>query len=261
MTPSITAPAGPRATYLLRIADTCLIHAQRLCEWCGHGPILEEDMALTNMALDLIGQARALLTHVGAQAAEPLDEDQLAFLREERDYLNMTLAELPGRKGGRDFADTTLRNFLIGQWLLLLWQRLQASRDAELAAIAAKAVKEARYHVEHAAGWVQRLGDGTDESARRMRQALQRLWPYTAELFESDAADTEAAASGLGPARDSLRADWLAAVQAVLAAAGLSAPSDSAFRSTGSRGVHSEHLGYLLAEMQHLQRAYPGGRW
>lgn len=260
-TPSITAPTSLRARYLLRIADTCLIHAQRLSEWCGHGPILEEDMALTNMALDLVGQARALLTHVGAGLPEALDEDQLAFLREERDYLNMTLAELPGRRAGRDFADTTLRNFLLGQWLLLVWQRLQASSDAEVAAIAAKAVKEARYHVEHAGGWVVRLGDGTEESTRRMRQALQRLWPYTGELFDTDEADAEAAATGLGPARDTLRADWQAAVTAVLADAGLAVPAETAFRSSGSRGVHSEHLGYMLAEMQHLQRAYPGGRW
>ncbi len=261
MTPSITPPSGLSARYLLRIADTCLIHAQRLSEWCGHGPILEEDMALTNMSLDLLGQARALLTHVGQAAPEKFDEDQLAFLREERDYLNMTLAELPGRRGGRDFADTVLRNLMLGQWLLLLWQRLQASSDAEVAAIAAKAVKEARYHVEHAADWVVRLGDGTEESARRMRRALDHLWPYAPELFDADEADAHAASTGLGPSRDTLRDEWLAALGAVLAEARLDAPEDSVFRSTGSRGVHSEHLGYLLAEMQHLQRAYPGGKW
>jgi len=261
MTPSITPPGDLRARYLLRIADTCLIHAQRLAEWCGHGPILEEDMALTNMALDLVGQARALLTHVGQSAPVQLDEDQLAFLREERDHLNMTLAELPGRKGGRDFADATLRNLMLGTWLHLVWQRLQASSDAEVAAIAGKAVKEARYHVEHAADWVVRLGDGTEESARRSAQALDRLWPYTPELFDTDEADAHAAATGLGPARDTLRADWQAAIAAVLAEAHLAPPKDSAFRSTGSRGVHSEHLGYMLAEMQHLQRAFPGGKW
>jgi ring-1,2-phenylacetyl-CoA epoxidase subunit PaaC len=261
MTPSITPPAGLGQRYLLRIADTCLIHAQRLSEWCGHGPIIEEDMALTNMALDLVGQARALLTHVGQAAPVKLDEDQLAFLREERDYLNMTLAELPGRKGGRDFADTMLRNLMLATWLHLLWQRLQASSDAEVAAIAAKAVKEARYHVEHAADWVVRLGDGTEESARRMRLALDRLWPYVPELFDADEADAHAAATGLGPARDTLRGDWHAAVGAVLADAHLQAPADSAFRSSSSRGVHSEHMGYILAEMQYLQRAYPGGKW
>ncbi|MEK8029221.1 1,2-phenylacetyl-CoA epoxidase subunit PaaC [Ideonella sp. DXS29W] len=260
-TPSITSPQDARSRYLLRVADTCLIHAQRQSEWCGHGPILEEDIALTNMSLDLIGQARALLTHVGQGATPPLDEDQLAFLRDERDYLNMTLVEQPGRKGGRDFADAVMRNLLIGAWLQLMWQRLQASTDAEVAAIAGKAVKEARYHVEHAADWVVRLGDGTDESARRMREALDRLWPYTHELFDDDDADAAAVTSGLGPARSALQADWQATVKTTLADAQLALPKDTAFRSTGSRGVHSENLGYMLAEMQHLQRAFPGGRW
>ena len=250
-----------KTTYVLRLADTCLIHSQRLSEWAGHAPVLEEDLALSNIALDLLGQARALLTHVGQGATPALDEDQLAFLREERDYLNMTLAELPGRKGGRDFGDAVLRNLFIGTWLHLLWQRLQASTDAEVAAIAGKAVKEARYHVEHAADWVVRLGDGTEESAGRMRQALDNQWPYTNELFEDDEADAAAQASGLGPARSTLRADWLAGVKAVLADAQLALPKDSPFRATGSRGVHSENLGYMLAEMQFLQRAYPGGKW
>jgi ring-1,2-phenylacetyl-CoA epoxidase subunit PaaC len=261
MTPSIQAPRDLRSRYLLRLADTCLIHAQRQSEWCGHGPILEEDIALTNMSLDLMGQTRALLTHIGQGATPTLDEDQLAFLRDERDYLNMTLVELPGRRAGRDFADAVLRNLLVGTWLHLAWQRLQASTDAEVAAIAGKAVKEARYHVEHAADWVVRLGDGTEESARRMREALERLWPYTGELFQDDEADAEAQASGLGPARSELREAWLQSVKAVLADAQLTLPKDSAFRATGSQGVHSENLGYMLAEMQHLQRSFPGGRW
>ncbi len=261
MSPSIQTPRDLRSRYLLRLADTCLIHAQRQSEWCGHGPILEEDIALTNMSLDLLGQARALLTHIGQAAVPALDEDQLAFLREERDYLNMTLVEQPGRRAGRDFADAVLRNLLLCSWLHLSWQRLQGSSDAEVAAIAGKAVKEARYHVEHAADWVVRLGDGTEESSRRMRQALQQLWPYVGELFEDDDADAAAQASGLGPARSSLRADWLASVKAVLADAQLELPKDSPFRATGSQGVHSENLGFMLAEMQHLQRAYPGGSW
>ena len=261
MSPSIQTPRDLRSRYLLRLADTCLIHAQRQSEWCGHGPILEEDIALTNMSLDLLGQARALLTHIGQAAVPALDEDQLAFLREERDYLNMTLVEQPGRRAGRDFADAVLRNLLLCSWLHLSWQRLQGSSDAEVAAIAGKAVKEARYHVEHAADWVVRLGDGTEESSRRMRQALQQLWPYVGELFEDDEADAAAQASGLGPARSSLRADWLASVKAVLADAQLELPKASPFRATGSQGVHSENLGFMLAEMQHLQRAYPGGRW
>jgi ring-1,2-phenylacetyl-CoA epoxidase subunit PaaC len=261
MTPSIQPPRDLRSRYLLRVADTCLIHAQRQSEWCGHGPILEEDIALTNMSLDLLGQARALLTHIGQGSTPVLDEDQLAYLRDERDYLNMTLVELPGRRAGRDFADAVLRNLLLGTWLHLCWQRLRASSDAEVAGIAGKAVKEARYHVEHAADWVVRLGDGTEESARRLRQALDQLWPYTGELFEDDEADAQAEASGLGPARSSLRADWLAAVKPVLADAQLELPKDSGFRATGSLGVHSENLGFILAELQHLQRSYPGGKW
>lgn len=257
MTPSITPPPGLRARYLLRIADTCLIHAQRLGEWCGHGPILEEDMALTNMSLDLIGQARALLTHVGQSAPQKLDEDQLAFLREERDYLNPTLVELP--RG--DFAFTVLRNAAVATWMRLMWTRLQDSRDAELAAIAAKALKESRYHEQHAADWVVRLGDGTPESHRRLQDALDRLWRYTPELFEADAVDEAAAASGLGPRWADLREDWHAAMQALLDEAGVRAPATGSHVTTGRRGVHSEHMGRLLAEMQHLQRAYPGGAW
>ena len=264
--PSITLRPGPHAQVVLRLADTCLIHAQRLAEWCGHGPILEEDIALTNLSLDVLGQARALLAHVGTLDGQGLDEDQIAFLREERGYLNLTLVEQPMRRSsahapGGDFADTVVRNLLLAVWLKLHWQRLQASTDAELAAIAGKALKEARYHVEHAAQWVVRLGDGTQESAARVRAALARAWPYTAEMFVDDACDEWAAAQGVAPRRSELRAAWREEVGAVLEAAGLEMPADSAFVSTGSRGVHSEHMGFILAEMQHLQRAYPGGRW
>jgi len=258
-TGSIVFEPTPRQQYLMRIGDSCLIHAQRLAEWSGHAPILEEDIALTNLALDLVGQARALLTHVGRQVG--FDEDQLAFLRAERDFLNFTIAELPGRRAGRDFADAVLRNFLLAAWMNVLWAKLVQSGDAEVAAIAGKAVKESRYHVAHAADWVVRLGDGSDESARRMRQAVDRLWPYTAELFETDAVDTAAAEAGLGPVRAALRVGWQAIVEPVFADAGLQLPATGAFRSTGSRGVHSEHMGYLLAEMQTLQRSFPGGVW
>ena len=258
-TESIAISPDAAQTYLLRIGDTALIHAQRLAEWSGHAPILEEDIALTNLALDLVGQARALLTHVGAQMG--FDEDQLAFLRNERDFRNVTLVELPGRRAGRDFADCVLRNFLLSAWFNVLWAKLAASSDAEVAAIAGKAVKESRYHVAHAADWVVRLGDGTDESAKRMRQAVDRLWPYTAELFETDTVDTDAHACGLGPTRASLQSEWRAIVEPVLAEAGLKSPATGAFRSTGSRGVHSEHFGYLIAEMQTLQRSFPGGVW
>ncbi len=256
---SIVFAPTPQHEYLLRIGDTCLIHAQRLAEWSGHAPILEEDIALTNLALDLVGQARALLTHVGLQTG--FDEDQLAFLRDERDFRNFTLVELPGRRAGRDFADAVVRNLLVAAWMQVAWAALERSADLEVAAIAGKAIKESRYHVAHAADWVVRLGDGTDESARRMRRAVERLWPYTAELFETDAVDAEAARAGLGPMRLSLQPDWQAIVEPVFAEAGLALPAIGAFLSTGSRGVHSEHLGYVLAEMQTLQRSFPGGQW
>jgi ring-1,2-phenylacetyl-CoA epoxidase subunit PaaC len=258
-TESIRFEPTPAQSYLLRVADTCLIHAQRLSEWSGHAPVLEEDIALTNLALDLLGQARALLTHVGA--ASGFDEDQLAFLRGERDFRNLTIVELPGRRAGRDFADAVLRNFVVAAWLHLVWSRLEASTDAEVAAIAGKAVKESRYHVAHSAEWVVRLGDGTDESTRRMRQAVARLWPYTAEMFASDAIDAQAEASGLGPARAALVDAWRALVEPVLEDAGLQAPAPVGFLPTGTQGVHSEHLGFMLAEMQSLQRSFPGGVW
>ena len=246
--------------YLLRLGDSCLILGQRLGEWTGHAPVLEEDIALANMALDLIGQARAVLTHAGL--SQGYDEDQLAFLRDERDYRNPTLVELPGGPRVGDFAVTVLRNLLVSIWLKLLWQRLATiSSDAELSAIAGKAVKEARYHQQHAADWVVRLGDGTPESNRRCKAALAELWRYTPELFEDDAVDAAAVASGLGPAWSALKAPWLAEVGDVLAEATLAIPADAAFRSSGKRGVHSEHMGFILAEMQHLQRSFPGGVW
>ena len=260
-TASIEIARDPAVHYVLRIGDTCLVLGQRLAEWCGHAPVLEEDIALANMALDLVGQARALLTHAGAlegRGRERVhDEDQLAFLRDERDYLNVTLVELP--RG--DFAFTVLRNLMVATFLELLWQRLAESSDAELAAIAGKAVKEARYHRRHAADWVVRLGDGSDESRRRSVAALAELWRYTPELFESDAIDEAAQASGLGPRWGELREPWLAGMKSVLDEAGLEPPAESAFRSTGKLGRHSEHMGYILTDMQYLQRAFPGGVW
>ena len=257
MTQSIHLERKPAVQYLLRVGDTALILAQRLAEWCGHAPVLEEDIALANMALDLVGQSRALLTHAGQLEGAGHDEDQLAFLRDERDYFNATIAELP--RG--DFAFTVLRNLIVATWAKLLWERLADSSDAEVAAIAGKAVKEARYHQQHAADWVVRLADGTDESRRRTDDALTAIWRFTAELFEGDAVDEAAHAAGLGPRFADLRAPWLAEMTAVFDAAGLAIPKDSAFRSTGTRGVHSEHMGFILAEMQHLQRAFPGGVW
>lgn len=257
MQASIRIGTSAAVQYLLRTGDSALIQAQRLAEWSGHAPALEEDIALSNMALDLIGQARGVLTRAGALDGAGHDEDQVAFLREERDYRNVTLVELP--RG--DFAVTSLRNTMMATLFKLLWERLRESADAELAAIAGKAVKEARYHQQHAADWVVRLGDGTAESRARMERALQDLWPYAAELFADDAVDRAAAAAGLGPAWGELAPAWHEEMEAILAEARLVAPAATPFLSTGKQGVHSEHLGYVLAEMQHLQRAYPGGAW
>jgi ring-1,2-phenylacetyl-CoA epoxidase subunit PaaC len=257
MEAAIATDTTPAVQYLLRIGDTALIQAQRLGEWCGHAPALEEDIALANIALDLIGQARAVLTHAGALEGAGRDEDQLAFLREEREYRNVTLVELP--RG--DFAVTTLRNAMLATFFKLLWQRLADSCDAELAAIAGKAVKEARYHQQHAGDWVVRLGDGTGESRRRMERALRDLWPYVPELFADDEVDACAAAAGIGPRWSALESPWRVEMDAILAEAGLQPPAPTLFLSSGKRGVHSEHMGFILAEMQSLQRSYPGGVW
>lgn len=257
MTASIELHRRPDVQYVLRAGDTCLILAQRLAEWCGHAPILEEDIALANMALDLLGQARALLTRAGQLEGRGHDEDRLAYLRDERDFFNVTLVELP--RG--DFAFTMLRNAIASTWLKLLWERLGGSSDSELAGIAGKAVKEARYHQRHAADWVVRLAEGTAESRRRSEAALGELWRFVPELFTADAVDEAAHASGLGPRSSDLREPWQAEMAEILAEARLTAPAESAFRSTGKQGQHSEHMGRLLAEMQHLQRSFPGGVW
>ena len=257
MTQSIHLECKPQVQYLLRVGDTVLILAQRLAEWCGHAPVLEEDIALANMALDLVGQSRALLTRAGRLEGQGFDEDQLAFLRDERDYFNATIAELP--RG--DFAFTVLRNLILATWAKQLWERLAVSTDAEVSAIAGKAVKEARYHQQHAADWVVRLADGTAESRRRVDDALAAVWRFTPELFESDAVDAAAHAAGLGPRFADLREPWLAEITAAFDEARIQVPADSGFRSTGTRGVHSEHMGFILAEMQHLQRSFPGAVW
>ena len=257
MQASIQVSASPEVQYLLRIGDTALILGQRLGEWTGHAPVLEEDIALANMALDLIGQCRAVLTHAGTLEDAGHDEDQLAFLREERDYRNVTLVELP--RG--DFAVTVLRNTMMATFFKLLWERLAQSRDSELAAIAGKAVKEARYHQQHAADWLVRLAGGTEESRRRVDKALAQLWIYHAELFADDAVDAYAQESNLGPRWSALKQPWFDEMGEIFAQAGLSMPAPASFLSTGKQGVHSEHMGFILAEMQQLQRAYPGGVW
>jgi ring-1,2-phenylacetyl-CoA epoxidase subunit PaaC len=243
--------------YVLRIGDSCLIHGQRLAEWCGHAPVLEEDIALTNIALDHIGQARMVLTLAGQMEGRGRDEDALAFLRSEREYRNVAMLELP--KG--DFAHTVLRSFLWSAFMALLWADLATSGDTQLAGIAAKSLKETRYHQRHTADWVVRLGDGTDESQRRTQQALSDLWPYVAEWFAADEVDAAAQASGTGPSWGTLKTAWLAVVVPVLNEARLTLPPETPFLSTAKRGVHTEHMGFLLAEMQSLPRAFPGAVW
>lgn len=254
---SIRVSQDGSVQYLLRIADTALVLGQRISEWTGHAPVLEEDIALANVALDLIGQCRAVYTRAGEIEGAGHDEDQLAFLRDERDYRNVTLVELP--RG--DFAVTMVRNTMMATFFKLLWERLADSKDAELAAIAGKAVKEARYHQQHAADWLVRLAGGTDESRRRVDKALANLWPYAAELFASDAVDEQAHARGLGPRWGDLHDAWQAEMTHILSAAGLAVPAPVPFLSTGKTGMHSEHMGLILTELQYLQRAYPGGVW
>ncbi|AKU10245.1 putative ring-hydroxylation complex protein 2 [Azoarcus sp. CIB] len=253
----MTTPNPAHTEYVTRIGDNALILGQRMSEWCGHAPVLEEDMALANMSLDLIGQARMLLTRAGQVEGKGRDEDQLAFLRTEMHYRNLTLCELPNA----DFGRTMVRNFLFASFQVLLWERLLASSDTELAAIAAKSLKEARYHAQHAGDWVVRLGDGTAESHERTQAALDYLWPYTAEFFAANPTDEAIAAAGIGPAWGELEAAWEAAVVPVLVEATLTVPARTPFKSYGKFGRHSEHLGHLLSEMQYLQRTYPGAQW
>jgi ring-1,2-phenylacetyl-CoA epoxidase subunit PaaC len=252
-----TTASQAHLDYVLRMADSALILGQRLSEWCGHGPVIEEDIALANTALDLIGQARLLLAHAGRIEDKGRDEDALAFLRAERAYRNLTICELPNE----DFGRTTLRNFLFAAWQMQLWPALASSSDAQLAAIAGKSIKESRYHLRHAADWTVRLGDGTDESHARMQRALDYLWPYTAEFFSPTATDEKVSAAGIGPAWSSLAAGWQQAVLPVLEVATLEVPAATPFLSRGKEGRHSEHMGHLLAQMQYLQRAYPGATW
>jgi ring-1,2-phenylacetyl-CoA epoxidase subunit PaaC len=243
--------------YFLRLGDNALVLGQRLSEWCGHGPVLEEDIALTNIALDLIGQARLLLAHAAKLEGAGRDEDQLAFLRTESQYRNLTMLELPNQ----DFGRTVVRNLLFSAYQLHLWEALQASRDSALAAIAAKSLKESRYHLRHASDWVVRLGDGTEESHARSQTALDTLWPYTAEFFAPDETERAVAAAGIGVEGASLEAGWTGTVRPILEEATLALPQASPFRSRGRLGVHTEHMGHLLSELQYLQRTYPGTQW
>lgn len=250
-------PTPEHVEYVLRLGDNALILGQRLSEWCGRAPVLEEDLALANMALDLIGQSRLLLTHAGRLEGKGRDEDQMAFLRVERDYRNLTMVEVPNE----DFGRTTVRNFLFSAFQVLLWEKLVASSDSELAAIAAKSLKEARYHLNHSAEWVIRLGDGTEVSHARTQAALDYLWPYSAELFAANPTDDAVSAAAIGPAWGELEAAWEAMVLPVLSEATLVVPARTPFKTFGKFGRHSEHMGHLLATMQYMQRTYPGATW
>jgi ring-1,2-phenylacetyl-CoA epoxidase subunit PaaC len=254
--------------YLLHLADNALVLGQRNAEWCGHGPVLEEDIAMANISLDLIGQARLLYQHAAALAGDGATEDQLAYFRDAGEFRNYTLLELPhhGPLAGtasadRDYATTIVRNFLYGGLMLLVWEALQQSRDAQLAAIAAKSLKETRYHVRHARDWVVRLGDGTDESHRRMQAALDHLMPYTQEFWIASPAESQAAAAGTGVDTRLLRESWDAQLDEALAEATLRRPPADGYVPRGKEGLHSEHLGYVLSEMQGLARQHPGATW
>jgi ring-1,2-phenylacetyl-CoA epoxidase subunit PaaC len=243
--------------YVLRLGDLSLILGQRLGEWVGHSPALEEDLGLANMALDLIGQARLLLTYAGEVEGRGRGEDDIAFLREHGEYLNPILAEQPNG----DFGRTIVRQVLIDAFQLELYERMTASTDERLAAIAAKSVKEIRYHLRFSGGWLVRLGDGTDESHARVQSALEALWPYTVELFAEDELDRTMADSGVAPRLSGVQIAWAQRIEELLGEATLQRPRDRPHSWHGKRGQHSEHLGYMLAEMQHLQRTYPGARW
>jgi ring-1,2-phenylacetyl-CoA epoxidase subunit PaaC len=254
-TTSITLVETPLVLHLLRRADDALILGHRLSEWTGHAPTLEEELALANIALDLIGQARLLYAHAGSLTGH--DEDQLAYLRDARAWRNLLLVELPNG----DFAQTILRVVLFSAFMDPCWRATTRSADPTLAAIAAKAEKEVAYHLRHGAEWLIRLGDGTEESRRRAEAALDALWPYTGELFEIDEAEQEMIEGGIAPDPATLRATWDATLADVLARATLERPADTWMQTGGRTGRHTEHLGYVLADLQYLQRAYPGATW
>lgn len=247
---------------LLRLGDNALVLSQRLGEWCGKGPALEEDMALTNAALDLLGQARLWLS-LAAEEAGSGDEDSLAYLREQHEFRNAQLVEQPNG----NYADTLVRQFFFDVWHHLALRRLQGSSDSRIAAIADKAIKEVAYHLRRSSDLVVRLGDGTDKSRALMQAAVDALWPYTGELFIGDAVDAAMTAEGAGFDPAALRGDWLAFVREVLDEATLVMPPAEAWMQGtgkiggGRQGVHTEHLSHLLATMQSLHRAHPGASW
>ena len=261
--PVVPAPApAPNALfeYLLRLGDDRLVLGHRLSEWCGHGPVLEEDIALSNVALDLLGQATMLLRLAGEVEGQGRTEDALAYFREPVEVRNCQLVELP--KG--DFAYTIARQFLFDVHAVVLLDALSRSSHAELAAIAAKSLKEAKYHVRHSGEWMLKLGDGTDESHRRVQTALDDLWRFTGELFAGDAIDTAMHGAGIAPDLATLKSSWSALVRDVVERATLTVPNDTprlASTRGGRTGAHTEFLGLMLAEMQIIARSHPGASW
>ena len=262
-TPTITPAPKPapnaRFEFLLRLGDDRLVLGHRLAEWCGHGPILEEDIALSNVALDLLGQATMFLRLAGQVEGQGRDEDALAFFREAVDFRNCQLAELP--KG--DFAFTIARQFLFDVYAVVTLDALSRSTNADVAAIAAKSLKEAKYHVRHSGEWVLKLGDGTAESHARIQRAFDALWRYTPELFAADGIDAAMRDAGIGPDLAALRESWAALVRDVVDRATLTLPHDvpPIAGRNGRTGAHTEHLGHLLAEMQIVARSHPGATW
>ncbi len=243
--------------YLLRLGDNCLVLSQQLSAWCGHGPALEEDLALTNTALDLLGQARLWLSYAGEVEGADRDEDALAYHRDAAQFRNLLIVEQPNGHYG----NTVARQFLFDVWHQLLLAGLCKSKDSRIADIAQKSVKESRYHVERSAGLMVSLGGGTALSHERMQGAIDKLWPYANEWFEPDAVDAQCALDGLCPAAASLLEGWHSAVGAVLARATLTMPGYAGHQKGGKRGLHTEHLSHMLAPMQVLQRTHPGALW
>ncbi len=243
--------------YALRLGDNALVLSYRLSEWCSRAPMIEEDLALTNFALDMIGRAQALLKYAGEVEGKGRTDDDLAYRRPERQFYNNLITELPNG----DFAHTMARQLFISVFESYLFEDLQQSKDETIAAIAAKTLKEVKYHRRHAEDWVKRLGDGTEESYQRMQNAVNALWMYTGELFETDEVEEELITAGIAADPKAIRSRWYGHIENVLKEATLLMPGDGYMQSGSKRGVHTEYLGHILSEMQYLQRAYPDATW
>lgn len=243
--------------YTLRLGDNALILGQRLAEWCGHGPILEQDIALSNIALDQLGQARMLMQYAAEQQGEGFTEDKVAFHRDVWDYHNLLMLELPNGDWGR----TIMRQFLFDTYNYFFYTEMLQSKDEHLRSVAQKAIKEITYHAQWSAEWVIRLGDGTEESHERVQNALDDLWQWTGEMFSMDEVDRKMIDAGVGVDLETLKKQWHEKVAEILELATLQKPEDSWMQSGGKQGEHTEYLGYVLAEMQHLPRMYPEANW